>query len=293
MFVGWIAEGEEHKAAFENSTEMTGVFLSQLKRRSWNVTRKVRVIRLIRKLVEEGIIVRGVKELYEEGCRILSNMEMEEEGGSEEEEEEEGQEQYMSELYLLRLRGEQKKLRESDVSVLRREVEEEKRRREEIEEEMKAKKEKDEEWIRNGGTGMHLMQSLDGIGVEFGDVSKMRKDNNSIIHNNEQIWVSGFVGRKLDNSIHRMFEFFLVISLFIYLLIIGHSNLNVIRLIAVYLFILLLWLMDELFLFHIYIDLSQSFQLQMHPKDFHATIGYSRLCTMVCIFVFIIFYAMI
>ena len=52
---------------------------------------------------------------------------------------------------------------------------------------------------------MNLIQLLDGIGVEFGDVSKMRKENNSIIHNNEPRWVLGFVGGKLDNSVHRMF----------------------------------------------------------------------------------------
>ena len=112
----------------------------------------------------------------------------------------------MYELYLLRIRGEQKKMKEGEVSLLRREVEEERKKRKDMEEEMKAKKEEDEQWIKNGGTRMNLMKSLDEMLVEFGDESVMRKENNSIIHNNEPRWVSGFIGRKLDNSVHRMFE---------------------------------------------------------------------------------------
>ena len=90
-----------------------------------------------------------MKEMYEEGCRILSEMERSGEGGSEEEEEEE---RYMCELYLLRVRGEQKKMKESEVSLLRREVE---GLRREVEEEKKnveeEKKRADdaEERIRN------------------------------------------------------------------------------------------------------------------------------------------------
>ena len=75
--------------------------------------------------------------MYEEGCRILSDMErrrgeeLEEE--EEEEEEEEGREEYMSELYLLKVEGEWKRLKENEVSVLRREKEEAERRREDAE----------------------------------------------------------------------------------------------------------------------------------------------------------------
>ena len=299
MFLEWIKEREEHQRAFENGPEMTGLFLKQLKGRRWNIIRKIRLVRLIRRLIEEGIISGGVKEIYEEGCRILSKMERgrdtseegeEEEEEEEEEGEEEEKERYMCELYLLKVRGEQKKLKENEVLLLRREIDvlrreveefrkkmeeektrayaekkradeeerkreeaeqgreeeknraqeekrlkeeaerreaEEKRKREEsekgraeerrkreereaekrkMEEEMKAKKEEDEQWIKNGGTRMNLMKSLDEMLVEFGDESVMRKENNSIIHNNEPRWVSGFIGRKLDNSVHRMFE---------------------------------------------------------------------------------------
>ena len=257
VFMRWIKCGEEQKGAFENSPVM-GMHLRHLKGRRWKIIRKIRLVRLIRRMIEEGIIVRGVREMYEEGCRILLQMERSgeevEEGGEEE--------RYMYELYLLRVRGERKKMKESEVSLLRREVEEEKkkveegrkkrveaekrlgeanervekekrkrekaergreeekkradeekRKREEMEaekrkmeEEKKAKKKEDDQWIKNGGTGIALVKSLDGIGVEFGDVLKMRKENNSIIHNNEKILVSGFVGGKLDHSIHRMFE---------------------------------------------------------------------------------------
>ena len=259
----WIKCGEEQKGAFENSLEMTGGFLRQLKGRRWNVIRKIRVIRLIRRVIEEGIIGGGVKGMYEEGCRILEEISRGR-GREEEEEEEEGEEEerYMYELWLLKVRGEWKKMKEDEISGLRREVEElgreveeekrkreeaekgreeekkraeeerrmkeeekrmraeverlrdeEKRKREEsegekrkMEEEMKKLKEDVERWKRNMGTITSLNTSLDGIGVEFGDVSVMRKENNSIIHNNEKIGVSGFVGGKLDNSVHRMFE---------------------------------------------------------------------------------------
>ena len=113
----------------------------------WKVIRKIRVVRLIRKLIEEGIMVRGVKEMYEEGCRILSEMERGVYGGGgggegEENEEEKG---YLYELYLLKVRGMQKKITEDEVTVLRREVEEEKRKREEAEKELVEETHKREE----------------------------------------------------------------------------------------------------------------------------------------------------
>ena len=136
----------------------------------------------------------------------------------------EEEEEYMFQLYMLKVRGIEKKMKEDEVTLLRRQVEEErkgreeeknradqeKRKREEAErgrtEEIRKKKEEDEQWIKNGGTGIALVKSLNGIGVAFGDASKMRKENNSIIQNNEKTWVSGFIGGKLDNSVHRMFE---------------------------------------------------------------------------------------
>ena len=128
VFVGWIKEKPEHKAAFEHS------LLMQIGKRyltgNWKIIRKIRLVRLIRRVIEEGIIGEGVKELDEEGCRILSEMERRgeevEEGGEEE--------RYMYELFLLKVRGEQKKVKESAVSVLRREVE---GLRREVEEEKK------------------------------------------------------------------------------------------------------------------------------------------------------------
>ena len=121
IFVGWIKEGEEHKRAFENSSavKMGSGYLHG----RWKTIRKVRLVRLIRRVIEEGIIVKGVKELYEEGCRLLSEIEKGRTGGEGEEGEEEEEERYMYELYLLRVRGEQKKLKENEVLVLRREME--------------------------------------------------------------------------------------------------------------------------------------------------------------------------
>ena len=57
LFVGWIKEGEEHKIAFENNPfiRMGQRYL----RGTWSVIRKIRLVRLIRRVIEEGIIGRG------------------------------------------------------------------------------------------------------------------------------------------------------------------------------------------------------------------------------------------
>ena len=137
MFLEWIKEGEEHQRAFE-TTRVMQIGTGNLGG-NWKLIRKTRLVRLIRKMIEEGIIRRGVQELYEEGCRILSKMERgsggkedneeEEKNEKEEEEEEEKEkERYMHELSLLRFRGRQK-LKVNEVSVLIREVEEERRKK--------------------------------------------------------------------------------------------------------------------------------------------------------------------
>ena len=65
---------------------------------------------------------------------------------------------------------------------------------------------------------LNSIESLDAIGVTFGDTSKMRAEHNSIIHNSDEIWVSGYIGGRLDNSIHRMFEMIYDYLFFILLL---------------------------------------------------------------------------
>ena len=69
-------------------------------RGSWSYIRKGRLVRVIRKLIEGGMIVKGVKEIFEEGWKILSEIER---GRVREEEEE-----YLCQLYLLKLCGIQK-----------------------------------------------------------------------------------------------------------------------------------------------------------------------------------------
>ena len=132
MFVGWIKEGEEHKTAFENSSAilMGQVYL----RGTWNVIRKIRLVRLIRKMIEEGIVVRGVKEIYEEGCKILSEMERREV--------KEDEEEYMFELYMMKVRGIEKKMKEDEVEVLRRKLEEAGRGLEEVNKRLQEEKKK-------------------------------------------------------------------------------------------------------------------------------------------------------
>ena len=156
MFFGWIKEGEEHRRVFE-MCQLLRVGRDYL-RGNWKIIRKVRFVRFMRKLIEEGIIVSGVKEIYEEGVRILREME----GGEVGEEEEE----YMFELYLMKVRGIEKKMKEDEMEVLRRKLvetegrlqevtkrmeeekngrEEEKRKREEAERRAEEEKKKVEE----------------------------------------------------------------------------------------------------------------------------------------------------
>ena len=94
-------------------------------------------------MIEDGIMVKGVGEISEEGCRILSEMERSGEVGRVEEGGEE--ERYVWELYLVRIRGEEKKLTGSEVSRLKKEVEELRREveglRRDVEEERRMKEE--------------------------------------------------------------------------------------------------------------------------------------------------------
>ena len=159
--------------------------------------------------------------MYEEGCRILSEMEVRGEEVEEGEEEEE-EERYLFELCLLHVRGEQKNLKEDEVSRLRREVEElrtqveeEKKKREEAEkgkEEEKRKREEIEKRLeeemkkREQNTQLEqpvaelqpesnkpasappppsllqVITSLDGISAKFSNSGKIKRVGNRIIH---------------------------------------------------------------------------------------------------------------
>ena len=172
----------------------------------WKIIRKIRLVRFLRKIISEGVIVRGVREIYEEGCRILSEMERGRGEGSKEleGEEEEGREEYMCELYLLRVGGEQKRLKENEISLLRREKEEAERRREEAERakeeaqrgqedaerrreeaERRANEEKRELEARIRQLEQRLDErkscsSLDGTYVIFSDSDMIKKEGNKI-----------------------------------------------------------------------------------------------------------------
>ena len=109
MFVVWLNEGTEHKSAFEKSTLMRiGAYYL---RGTWSFIRKVRLVQFLRKLIEQGLLVSGVREMYEEGCKLLSEMERENIGGEERTEEEQ---KYMYELYLLKVQGIQKHIKEDE-----------------------------------------------------------------------------------------------------------------------------------------------------------------------------------
>ena len=207
LFVGWIKEEEEHKRAFESSS------IIRMGRRylggTWNVVRKARIVRLIRKAIEEGIIVKGVREIYDEGCRILSEKE------NLEGEEEEQEYKYMYELYLLKVRGIQKKLKEDEMSVLRRKLEEaergredEKRNREAAEREKRGleerlrrfevaeirKREEEEREKKEEEKKYRPITSLDETSVTFTSSDKITRQGNTIIHSGTDSNRNCFIG---------------------------------------------------------------------------------------------------
>ena len=229
MFIGWIKEGGDHERAFETSS-----FIQMGKnslRGTWTVVRKIRVVRLIWKLIEEEIMVRGVRERYEEGCTILSEKETGIYGGGENEEEQ----KYMCELYLLRVRGEQKKLKEDEVTVLRREVEEERKKREtvegekrELEERIKRMREEMETMKKTGAlsppplpvntstaspTALSVIRSLEGTTVTFSpDADGIKREFNSIIHHGDDSFRNCFIGGVMSRV---SFPYFLLLFLIV------------------------------------------------------------------------------
>ena len=62
------------RKCFEVSMRIVELWKGNL-RGNWKIIRKIRLVCFVRKMIEEGVIVRGVKEIDEEGWRILSEME--------------------------------------------------------------------------------------------------------------------------------------------------------------------------------------------------------------------------
>ena len=197
MFVGWIKEGEEHKKAFERCSimQLGGNYLRGVRA----IIRKIRFVRLIRRVIEEGIMVKGVNEIYEDGCRILDEMV----GGrgkgeeEEEEEEEEEKERYMYELWLLKVRGIEKKLKEDEIAVLSCKVEEADRR---VEEE---KKRANEEKRMKEAETLRANEEK-----ERADKEKIRADEATRRANEEKKRADGAEdrNRELDNQIKELKE---------------------------------------------------------------------------------------
>ena len=224
MFLGWVNEKAEHKTAFEACSLMqTG--RSNLQGR-WKIIRKIRLVRFVRKLIEEGVIVRGVREIYEEGWRILSEMERREVKAEEEE--------YMFELYLMKVRGMEKKMKEDEVERKGREeekmkreesekklkeanskAEEEKKKREDEERRGAAEKRKLEAIIERMRAEMEEMKkgeeegrrrkeeeakkyipitSLDGTSVTFPESDGIKREGNAIIHHGSTSNRNCFIG---------------------------------------------------------------------------------------------------
>ena len=138
MLIRWV--NDEHKIELVNSKleRMRNIYLQG----TWTIIRKIRIVQLIRKMIEEEILISGVKGMYEEGCRLLSQMENR---GVRREEGVENEDTLIAELLLLKYRGEEKGLKESEVNRLRNEVSEEKSKREEAERRVEEEKRRREE----------------------------------------------------------------------------------------------------------------------------------------------------
>ena len=106
------------------------------------IIRKTRIVRLIRKMIEEGIMVSRVKEMYEEGMRLLLEMKKEE---ADRKEGEEGKDTLMTELLLLKYRGEEKGLQSEEKIYI-------------------------------------SVTSLDGIPVIFPQNDRIKREGNTVIH---------------------------------------------------------------------------------------------------------------
>ena len=189
------------------------------------VGKKIVLIELLSELMKKGVEIGEEEELKE----VL--MELEEEGKKHVEEEKEGEEEgekreweELSEKahQLAWMIEKRKNRREGKKSGTLKKIVQEKeemekkitdaeQRMEQMKVEMEGLKKEETLPIQKPSTAppiipYALSRSLDEIGVEFGDETIMRKENNSIIHNNEPRWVPAFVGGTLDNSLHRMFE---------------------------------------------------------------------------------------
>ena len=210
---GREGEGREGEGGKEEGEGEEG---EEEERRGWilrelRVKEKIGLLKLLNELVKGGVEMEDEEELKEVGMELEEegNKHVEEEIEGEEEKEEEKREwEELSEIahnfvWMVEKMKNRREGKKGKTLRMVRKMEEMVRK----EEQMKSKTEEDEgKQIKNAGTLLSFSKSLDEIGVEFGDESVMRKENNSIIHNNEEIWVSGFVGGKLDNSVHRMFE---------------------------------------------------------------------------------------
>ena len=193
MFIRWIKEREEHGRTFERCSVMQ-IGRNYLTGTRNTVRKKIRFVRLIRELIGEKIIVNGMREIYEEGCRILSEMvgrrggREEEEESEEEEEEDKEEEQYLYELCVLKVIGEEKKVKEDEMEVVRKKLEEverekeaEKRKREEAErrreeerkraDEEKRKREEAEEKMRR------LSERVDVLNKELEEKEEKEKES--------------------------------------------------------------------------------------------------------------------
>ena len=180
-----------------------------------NVIRKIRIVRFIRKLIDEGIICRGVKELYEEGCRILSEMEKKKV--------EDEEEAYMSQLYLLKVRGIEKNMKEDEVEVLRREVRGLKKQLEAANKKIEEMKKKIPSQTpppsNTPPPSIDVITSLDGASVIFTPSNAdITRDGNTII-NRSGSFRNCFIGGVMTSvySIPILLLFSLSLSLSIYL----------------------------------------------------------------------------
>ena len=222
-------DGQESKGRKEETGRMVW---SELR-----VKEKIGLLELLSGLVKRGVEMEDEEELKEVGMKLEEegNKHLED-GKGEEEKKKEGEEEkreweelsekahtFVWMMEKIKARREGKK---SQTLRMMKKMEEKEGKLEadngRLEEEVNAlkaeigrlKKYEEGESITKGTFRVNTVSEvkvLSQMRMLFGDYSVLKAENNSIVHNYTPSYSSGFLGDKLNNSVHRMFESFVIL----------------------------------------------------------------------------------
>ena len=225
------AEEEEEKEKEKNEGR-GGLIFCELR-----VREKIGLLELLSGLVKRGVEMEDEEELKEVGMKLEEegNKHLED-GKGEEEKKKEGEEEkreweelsekahtFVWMMEKIKARREGKK---SQTLRMMKKMEEKEGKLEadngRLEEEVNAlkaeigrlKKYEEGESITKGTFRVNTVSEvkvLSQMRMLFGDYSVLKAENNSIVHNYTPSYSSGFLGDKLNNSVHRMFESFVIL----------------------------------------------------------------------------------